>query len=195
MKFFKFIFSLFGKKEKKPDYVFPHSVVTDYPIKLHELNRPNFKASEFWYSNTAEENDIDNTPKEQYILFNLMKTADMIQHFHYFVQTKFPDKKVKIIITSGYRNDATNKLVGGSPTSAHLTGLAIDIKITINNISIEAEKIAILYHESQMTFDQLLIEKTICHIGYKDNDRENRKEISIATRNKMNKWKLKPYKI
>lgn len=194
IKLIKFITSLFTKK-KKQEYTFPHSLVETHPIKIHELNRPNFKATEFYYSQTAEDNDIDNTPKEQHILFNLMKTADMIQHFHLFVQTKFPNQRVKIKITSGYRNDATNKLVGGSPTSAHLTGLAFDFKIIIDNIALDAQKAAILYHESEMTFDQLLIENTICHVGYKDNDRENRKEISIATRNKLNKWKLKPFKI
>jgi len=34
-----------------------------------------------------------------------------------------------VIITSGYRNDAYNKKVGGSPTSRHLRGKAVDIQI------------------------------------------------------------------
>lgn len=34
-----------------------------------------------------------------------------------------------VIITSGYRNPAHNRAVGGSPTSRHLTGEAADIRV------------------------------------------------------------------
>jgi len=38
--------------------------------------------------------------------------------------------KTPFVITSGYRTEAHNKEVGGSPTSSHLKGLAVDISCT-----------------------------------------------------------------
>jgi len=38
--------------------------------------------------------------------------------------------KTPFVINSGYRTEAHNKEVGGSPTSSHLKGLAVDISCT-----------------------------------------------------------------
>lgn len=60
-----------------------------------------------------------------------------------------------IIVTSGYRPEKLNKAVGGSATSAHLTGMAADIHPKYGNILLLAQTII----ESGVDFDQLILEK------------------------------------
>ena len=43
-------------------------------------------------------------------------------------QDNTSEADMPIIITSGYRSPEVNKAVGGSPTSNHLTGCAVDIR-------------------------------------------------------------------
>lgn len=50
-------------------------------------------------------------------------SMDCLQKFRELVQ-------VPVIINSGYRSKAHNKLVGGAPNSQHLLGKAFDIRIT-----------------------------------------------------------------
>ena len=48
---------------------------------------------------------------------------DMLNKARHAAQTAF-------VITSGYRCESHNKAVGGKPDSAHLRGLAVDIKFS-----------------------------------------------------------------
>lgn len=87
-----------------------------------------------------------------------------------------------IIVTSGYRPQKLNKAVGGSRTSAHLTGMAADIHPKKGSIM----KLAELIVNMEMDFDQLILEKctvkngivTDCqwlHVGYSRN--RNRRQV------------------
>ena len=60
-----------------------------------------------------------------------------------------------IIVNSGYRNKIVNKKVGGSPTSQHMRGEAVDIT---GGSSVENEKIFNLISKN-FEFDQLINEK------------------------------------
>lgn len=66
-----------------------------------------------------------------------------------------------IFVTSGYRSPALNKVVGGSKTSAHLTGMAADIHPKSGSIMDLAALIATM----EMEFDQLILEKTTVKNG------------------------------
>ena len=70
------------------------------------------------------------------------------------------DTEEPIIISSGYRSAELNRKVGGSPTSNHLTGCAVDIRVA----GIEqAMRYAVILmdhaDETKQDYDEILIEK------------------------------------
>ncbi|MBR6853431.1 MAG: hypothetical protein IKM78_05975 [Prevotella sp.] len=65
-----------------------------------------------------------------------------------------------IIINSGYRSPQLNKRIGGVPTSNHLTGCAVDIRVDGMEQLIRYAAILLDYaDETHNEFDELLIEK------------------------------------
>ena len=110
-----------------------------------------FKFAEMLKSETADKNKIQNTPSaevEQNIE-ELLGVLDTLRE-HY-------GKPIKI--TSGYRCAALNKLVGGSPTSAHVIGYAADLQPAQG--SFEEFKASVLewLDKSGVKFDQCIIER------------------------------------
>lgn len=86
---------------------------------------PNFTKHELTNSNTANKNGIDNEPPE--------KESANLERLSWFLQAlkmsliAHLGTNVSIIVSSGYRCPALNKLLSGSKTSAHMKGLAADI--------------------------------------------------------------------
>ena len=65
-----------------------------------------------------------------------------------------------IVINSGYRSPELNKKVGGSPTSNHLTGCAVDIRVAGIEQALRYAVILIDYaDETKQDYDELLIER------------------------------------
>ena len=68
-----------------------------------------------------------------------------------------------IIINSGFRSAEVNKAVGGSPTSNHLTGCAVDIRVCgIEQLLRYAVILLDISDESKEDFDELLLERKGC---------------------------------
>ena len=65
-----------------------------------------------------------------------------------------------IVINSGYRSPELNKKVGGSATSNHLTGCAVDIRVYGVEQAMRYAVILMDYaDESKQDYDEILIEK------------------------------------
>ena len=70
------------------------------------------------------------------------------------------EKDTPIIINSGYRSPELNKKVGGSPTSNHLTGCAVDIRVYGLEQAMRYAVILMDYaDETRQDYDELLIER------------------------------------
>ena len=70
------------------------------------------------------------------------------------------EKDTPIIINSGYRSSELNKKVGGSPTSNHLTGCAVDIRVYGIEQAMRYAVILMDYaDETKQDYDEILIER------------------------------------
>ena len=83
-----------------------------------------------------------------------------------------------MIITSGYRSPMVNKLVGGSKTSAHTTGCAVDFHVPGMTITELYELIYRLVHDKLIPSpDQVIHENNQwVHLGIKSNPKDNRNQ-------------------
>lgn len=141
-------------------------------------------------SNTAIKFGIDNTPNRD----ELKKMRKVAKSIFEPVRTYF---NVPIAITSFFRSGKLNKKIGGSKTSQHRTGEAMDLDADVyNNIS---NKQIFKYIRDNLIFDQLISEypdkngnPSWVHVSY-DYKGNNRREILVAYKNKFNKTKYKYY--
>ena len=70
------------------------------------------------------------------------------------------DTEEPIIISSGYRSPEVNRKVGGSATSNHLTGCAVDIRVAGIEQALRYAVILMDYaDETRQDYDELLIER------------------------------------
>lgn len=143
-------------------------------MKLSE----NLYLKEVIKSNTATRKGIDNSPTEEH-LNNLRLIAIRIfqpirEHFD------FP-----IGISSGYRSKALNKAIGGSKSSQHCFGEALDIDADIFGGVTNAEIFHFIKHN--LDYDQMIWEfgndnePDWVHVSFKS-DGKNRKEVLRATK-------------
>ena len=111
-----------------------------------------FKAAEMLGSETAEKNKINNTPsvEVQQNIEELLEVLDDLREFY--------GKPIKI--SSGYRCATLNKLVGGSPTSAHVIGYAADLQPVGDTFENFKAEVLRWLDKSGVKFDQCIIEKS-----------------------------------
>lgn len=86
---------------------------------------PHFSSEELTRSQTATRNEIDNSPDDKQ-LNNLVRLAWFLESLRMRVRMML-DKRSVIIVSSGFRCEKLNLIIGGSKTSAHMKGLAADI--------------------------------------------------------------------
>lgn len=100
---------------------------------------------------------VRNVPPPE-ALDNLKRTAEYMEKVRDLL--KFP-----IHINSGYRSPGVNKLVGGSPRSAHMRGNAVDFICPRFGSPLG---ICHAIENSLLNFDQLIEEGTWVHISFEE---------------------------
>lgn len=130
---------------------------------------PNFSLLELTHSNTAKRQGIDNTPSPA-VLVRLRNTARMME----IVRTILA---APILVSSGYRSPALNVAIGGSKTSDHVTGNAIDFVCprfgSPYKIALELSR-----HKEALDYDQLIHEYgDWVHISF--GPRRRRQDLTI----------------
>ena len=124
----------------------------------------NFTLEELYYSDTAKRYNIHNYP-----------TTDAIKNLGYLTQNFLQPLRNKlnkaIHINSGYRSELLNRRVGGSKTSQHKYGQAVDIYVA----GMSPLQLFLYIKNSGLDYDQLILEKTKSaewvHVSYSKHNR------------------------
>ena len=135
----------------------------------------NFKISEYTKSQTAIRKGIDNSLSEDHLKSAMKLFEKVVQP----VRENFGPT----VINSGYRSPELNKAIGGSKTSQHCKGEAVDLEC-VNASNADVAR----WIESNLNFDQLILEfytpgdprSGWVHVSYKDG--KNRKSVLTASK-------------
>ena len=122
----------------------------------------NFSFSEFEHSRIALENGIDNSIPSAEIRANIVSLTDCV------LQPLRDNLGARTDISSGFRCDALNKLVGGADDSQHKKGEAADVKSPYYSPLDIARRIVAL----QLPYDQLILYPTFVHVSHKRKGRQ-----------------------
>ena len=135
--------------------------------------------SEVIRSETAKRKGISNMPIEAHIE-NFKKLAE---HIFEPIRNHF---NVPIHISSGYRSKELNTAIGGSLTSQHCSGEAVDIDMDGSSNGV-TNKMVFEYVKDNLEFDQMIFEfgdannPDWVHVSYETSGKQ-RKQILRATK-------------
>ena len=126
-----------------------------------------FTWAEATRSSTADRLGISNRPDAK-ALDAILETAQAMEA----VRSLFGKP---VTVTSWYRSKPVNEAVGGSPTSAHVSGRAVDFRIS----GFTPVEIATRIAASPLMFDQIILYGNRLHIGWADpkGARPDRREL------------------
>lgn len=125
-----------------------------------------FNVSEFFRSSTAAKNGIKNEPRAD-------ERVTIVRNINLLVDNVLDPVRdmvnTPIIITSGYRCQQVNRLVGGVDNSQHMSGCAADFHVMGFTPSMMYE--VFLYIFNTLEYDQLIYyrSKNIIHVSYVEN--------------------------
>jgi len=142
----------------------------------------NFALSEITHSNTAKRLGIENEPTEKHL--------QNMQHLVDNLLQPLRDAVGPIRISSGYRNPSLNRAIGGSVSSQHCKGEALDLQFwemgKMNN--------KVIYDwilKSGLDFDQMINEFNFAWIHISLKAKGNRKQVLEAYKNEDGDTKYK----
>jgi zinc D-Ala-D-Ala carboxypeptidase len=148
---------------------------------------PNLSLKEVIKSATAIKHGIDNTPSPEHFE-NLVAIANKVfqparEHFG-----------VPIAVTSGYRSPDLNKRIGGSATSQHCHGQALDLDADVYGKITNAQ--IFNYIKANLDYDQLIWEfgddnnPNWVHVSYKKDGGNRKKTMRAVKRNGKTSYDL-----
>lgn len=141
-------------------------------------------------SDMAKRKGISNEPTPEH-LENFKKLAENIFEP---IRKHFGEP---IFISSGYRSKALNEAIGGSLSSQHCSGEAIDIDMDGRSKKVTNEQV-FNFIKDNLNFDQLIWEfgtdsaPDWVHVSYESNGKQ-RKQILKAVRNSAGQTIYKPF--
>lgn len=126
----------------------------------------NFTLEELITSSTAQKFRINNVPDE----FHIVNLSRLCREILQPIRNRLAQP---LIVTSGFRCEALNRIIGGSKTSQHLKGEAADI-VCDNNKKLW-NIILNMITEEEITVGQLIDEKNLrwIHISLPDSKHKN----------------------
>jgi hypothetical protein len=146
----------------------------------------NLSLAEVMRSETAKRKGVSNMPTEAHIA-NFKLLAEKVfqpirEHF-----------AVPIHISSGYRSAALNKAVGGSSSSQHCTGEAIDIDMDGTSVTNAA---IFNYIKDNLEFDQLIWEfgtdtnPDWVHVSYESTGKQRKQVLKAVKQGKTTVYRV-----
>lgn len=144
-----------------------------------------FTIEELTRSDTARKNGIDNTPSADHEAHLEEMVNNLIDPLRdkwavYCANEKLGTPQLRV--SSGYRSPKLNAAVGGSNTSAHSIGYALDL-VPMNGKLKEFKKFCYEFLQGRM-FDQMISEDEDAnnipvwiHIGYKNASGQQRRQF------------------
>jgi|GEM_PF-631004 len=138
-------------------------------IPNHEKISTYFTMGEAIHSDYAKKHGINNYPKSTAIEKNIIYTACRMDKIRKIL-------KRPIKITSWYRSPKVNRAVGGSKTSAHLDGLAVDFYLKKGYCKEEIQRL-----KKKAKYDQLIYypRGNRAHIGFRKDGKNERQEYRV----------------
>jgi zinc D-Ala-D-Ala carboxypeptidase len=131
----------------------------------------NFVLSEIIRSSTAKRLNINNEPSKKHLQNLSLLITNLIQPMR--------DAIGPIRISSGYRNPALNRAIGGSHKSQHCKGEALDIQFWKEGKMCNKEIYDYIL-DSNMEFDQMINEFDFSWIHISLKKKGNRKQVLEA---------------
>jgi hypothetical protein len=135
-------------------------------------------------SDSAKRRNISNQPTPEHLENLKVLAANIFEP----IRVHF---KVPIFVSSGYRSKELNTVIGGSLTSQHCTGEALDIDMDGSDDGV-TNAMVFEYIKNNLNFDQLIWEfgsadnPDWVHVSYESTGRQ-RKQILKAVKNSAGK--------
>ena len=136
--------------------------------------------SEVIKSNTATRRGISNQPTQQHLQNLIILAKEVFEP----IREHFDEP---IYVSSGYRSKALNKAIGGSKTSQHCKGEALDLDQDYRNTNVTNKQV-FDFIKDNLEFDQLIFEfgtednPAWVHVSY--NAKGNRRQVLKAIKGK-----------